>query len=146
MSVLSSLKLVVAKRPIHLPPVVQRRNKMIGRISEQIALAQAQQEGRTYAPTKQRKVVDAETGESKLVQVPKRIKPWWFDSNGKTCIAVRYGAKVLTLGGKGQTAIELASVGELVPTLELIKQAVEVGELDAQLQAVSGAVKAGFKK
>ncbi|MEF8735574.1 MAG: DUF6641 family protein [Candidatus Accumulibacter necessarius] len=86
------------------------------------------------------------TGERKTIQVPKRIKPWWFDSNGKTCIAIHYGAKVLTLGGKGQTAIELAGDTELVPTFELIKQAVEVGELDAQLQVVSGAAKANFKK
>jgi hypothetical protein len=50
------------------------------------------------------------------------------------------------LGGKGQTAIELAGDTELVPTFELIKQAVEVGELDAQLQVVSGAAKANFKK
>ena len=38
------------------------------------------------------------------------------------------------------------TASDLVPTLETLKQAVESGELDAQLEAVSGAVKAGFKK
>jgi len=146
MSLLAQLKLTTAKKSSQITPIMQRRQKLLAKLGEQALLAQAKQNGTTYAPTKLRTITDAETGERKTIQVPKRIKPWWFDSNGKTCIAIRYGAKVLTLGGKGQTAIELASAGELVSTIELIKQAVEVGELDAQLQAVSGAVKAGFKK
>ncbi len=59
---------------------------------------------------------------------------------------MRYGAKVIALGAKNQTAVELASVEELLPTLATLKQAVENGELDAQLEAVSGATKAAFKK
>ena len=147
MSALASLKLVVAKRPVSLSPLLQRRNKVLVRIAEQIALAQAQQEGRSYAVTKQRKLTDAETGERKLVTLPKQIKPWWFVADsGKLCVQLRYGAKLLTLGGKGQTAVELPAKTELVPTLELLKQAVEAGELDQQIEAVSGAVKAGFKR
>lgn len=47
---------------------------------------------------------------------------------------------------KGKTAVELAKPTDLVPTLETLKAAIECGELDAQLEAVSGAVKAAFKK
>ena len=47
---------------------------------------------------------------------------------------------------KGKTAVELAGEKELVATLEILKQAVESGELDAQIEAVGGAMKAGFKK
>jgi hypothetical protein len=146
MSLLAQLKLTTAKKSSQITPVMQRRQKLLAKLREQVHLAQAKQNGSAYAPTKLRTITDAETGDRKTIQVPKRIKPWWFDSNGKTCIAVRYGAKTLTLGSKGQTAIELAGVAELVPTLELIKQAVEVGELDAQLQTASGATKANFKK
>ena len=42
--------------------------------------------------------------------------------------------------------MELAGEKELVATLEILKQAVESGELDAQIEAVAGAVKAAFKK
>ena len=47
---------------------------------------------------------------AKTVQVPKRIKEWWFVAdNGKTCVSLRYGAKVISLGAKGVTAVELAN-------------------------------------
>ena len=147
MSGLSNLKLIVAKKPKQLSPVAARRGKMVQRIQEQLDLAKAKQSGTVYAPMKQRKVKDEETGEAKTVQVPKRLKEWWFVAdNGKTCVSLRYGAKVISLGAKGVTAVELANAKDLVPTLETLKQAVETGELDAQLESVSGAVKAGFKK
>ncbi len=142
----AQLKLIAAKRPVQLSPVVQRRNKVAKRITEQIALATAKQEGGSYAPTKQRKVTDAATGESKTISVPKRIKEWWFITDtGKLCVQLRYGAKVVEFA-KGKSAVELAKATDLVQTLETLKAAVEGGELDAQLEAVSGAVKAAFKK
>jgi hypothetical protein len=146
MSALANLKLIAAKRPVQMPPVVQRRNKLAKRIGEQIELAKAKQDGKTYAPTKQRMVKDEETGESKTIQVSKRIKEWWFVADsGKLVVSLRYGAKVIELA-KGKGAVELGGKDDLVPTLETLKAAVEAGELDAQIEAVSGAVKAGFKK
>ncbi len=146
MTALSNLKLISAKKPAQLSPVVQRRNKVAKRIAEQIALATAKQDGKSYAPTKQRKVTDAETGESKTISVPKRIAEWWFVTDtGKLCVQLRYGAKIVELA-KGKTAVELATADQLVPTLETLRQAVEEGTLDVQLEAVSGAVKAAFKK
>ena len=146
MTALANLKLIAAKRPVQLSPVVQRRNKVAKRIAEQIALATAKQEGKSYAPTKSRKVTDAATGESKTITVPKRIKEWWFVTDtGKLCVQLRYGAKIVEFA-KGKSAVELATADQLVPTLETLKAAVEGGELDAQLEAVSGAVKAAFKK
>ena len=146
MSALANLKLVNAKRPVHLSPVVQRRNKVAKRIYEQIELAKSKLEGTTFSPTRLRTVKDAETGLNKTVSVPKRVKEWWFTSDsGKLCVSLRYGAKVVEIA-KGKTAVELAGEKELVATLEILKQAVEIGELDAQIEAVAGAVKVGFKK
>ena len=147
MSALANLKLVAAKKPAQLSPVVARRLKVSKRVAEQILLAQAKQDGKTYAPTKQRTVKDAETGESKTITVPKKLKEWWFTADsGKTCVSLRYGAKVVSLGAKGATAVELASADQLVATLETLQAAVVAGELDAALEAVSAKVKAGFKK
>ena len=146
MTVLANLKLVNAKRPVQLSPVLQRRNKVAKRISEQIELVKARQEGKTFSPTRQRTVKDAETGQNMTVSVPKRVKEWWFFSDsGKLCLSLRYGAKVVEIA-KGKTAVELTGEKELVATLEILKQAVESGELDGQIEAVAGAVKAGFKK
>lgn len=146
MSALAQLKLTNAKKPTQVPPVVQRRNKLVKRIHEQIELAKAQSEGRTYAPTKLRSVKDAETGETKTVETRKKVKAWWFVADsGKVCVALHYGSKVVDLA-KGKSAIEVGNGAELVSVLETLKTAVADGELDAQIEAVAGAVKAGFKK
>jgi hypothetical protein len=46
---------------------------------------------------------------------------------------------------KGKTSIQLPAPDDLINTLEIIKQAVEGGELDQQIELVSGAVKSNFK-
>ena len=146
MTTLSSLKLVTAVKPIALAPIVQKRNKLIKRLYEQIELAKALAEGREYTTTRLRTVKDAETNETKTVSLPVRVKVWWWTAeNGKLCVTIKYGAKTIELA-KGKTAVELASKDELVNVLETLKTAVDAGELDEQINAVSGAVKSGFKK
>jgi hypothetical protein len=143
-STLNNLKLVATKRPGALPQVVQRRNRLIAKIWEQTELAKAQQEGKTFQPTHFRSVKDAETGERRNVESPKRVRAWWFTAeNGKLCIQVRYGAKVLELA-KGKTAIEVGATDNLIPTLDALKAAVVAGELDAQIEAVSETMRSGF--
>lgn len=147
MSALASLKLIAAKRPNQIPPVVQRRNKLVKRIFEQIEFAKAKQEGKPFVPTQLQYAVDEETGERKTIEIPKRVKEWWFITDaGKLCVSIKYGSKIVELGAKGKTAVELADGNDLVPTLETLKKAVENGELDTQIEAISGAVKATIKK
>jgi hypothetical protein len=55
------------------------------------------------------------------------------------------GDSVLELA-KGKFAVEVASPSQLIPTLELIKTAIDAGELDEQLEATAGSVKAAFKR
>lgn len=146
MSTLNGLKLVNAKRTNKMPPVMQRRNKLLRGIWEQIEAAKAKQAGSIYAPIKLRTVKNKETGERTTLQIPKRVRAWhWTNEDGKTCLNVKYGSKVIPLA-KGMTAVELASEADLLATLETIKLAVEAGELDTAIEAVSGAVKSGFKK
>jgi hypothetical protein len=144
MSALNNLKLVATKRPSALPQIVQRRNRLIAKIWEQTELAKAQEEGKSFQPKRFRSVKDAETGERRNVESPKRVRAWWFTAeNGKLCIQVRYGAKVLELA-KGKTAIEVGSTDNLIPTLDALKAAVAAGELDAQIEAVSETMRSGF--
>ena len=147
MSALGNLKLVPVKKTSQLLPAIQRRNKMTKRIAEQIALCQAQAEGRQLLSTRAKTVRDSETGESKILQVPKRIKAWWWPAeNGKLCLSIRYGAKQIALNAKGANAIEVESRDALLETLNIIKNAVLAGELDGQIEAAAGAVKSNFKK
>lgn len=145
MSVLTSLQLISAQRSNSIPPVVKRRNKLSAKLYEQMQLAAAQVEGRAFSATKQKKVVNAETGESRTVEIAKRIKQWWWvNANGKVVLAVRYGAKTLELA-KGKNAVEIESIEAVLPTLQIIKKAVESGELDNAIEAVSGAIKSNYK-
>jgi hypothetical protein len=145
MATLASLKLVSAKKPTNQPPIIQRRNKLSSKIFEQIQLAKAHNEGTTYSPTKTKNVTNVD-GNRVQVTVPKRIKPWWFVSDaGKVCVAIRYGAKVVELS-KGKTAIEVASPAVLIETLETVNTAVIAGELDQQIEAVSGQIRSLFSK
>lgn len=146
MSKLSQLKLVQAKRPVQLPPIVQRRNKMCARIAEQLECARAKQAGKEYLPTQSHIVKDVETGERKTTQIPKRFKEWWFaTSDGKLYLSIKYGAKEIELA-KGKNAISIADGKDLIKTLETLKECVESGELDNAIEAVSGAVRNTPKK
>lgn len=145
MSAMSGLKMVVAKRVAIQSPAMHRRSKLCSKLNEQMELAKAQSEGRLYAPTKFKTVTDTASGERRSIETAKRIKQWWWDANGKINLSVRYGAKVIELA-KGKNAIELASAADLLSTLQLIKQAVDAGELDTQIEAVSNKLRSGFGK
>ena len=145
MSTLETLKFVTVSKPAKLPAVVQRRNKLSDKLWEQIQLAKAKNAGTSYAPLKTKRLKYLE-GNIKTLEVPKRIKPWWFTAqNGKACLVVRYGSKTLEIA-QGKTAIELDKPDELIHTLEMIKTAVEAGELDAQIERAAGLLKEGFIK
>ena len=144
MSAFNGLKLVAAKRLQAAAPIVQRRNKLSNQLWEQIELARASAEGRTYAPVKLRNVTDKATGERTRVESVKRVKQWWFVADtGRVCIQVRYGTRVLELA-KGKNSIEVGSGTELLAVLETVKKCVEAGELDAQIEAASAAVRERF--
>ncbi|MEN9897264.1 MAG: hypothetical protein RLZZ66_913 [Pseudomonadota bacterium] len=139
-TLLSSLKLVSATRDNKVSPVLQRRQKLIKKIDEQMELAKAQANGSIYSPTKFKNIVNAETGTNEYKQVPKRIRAWWWKNEaGKLNLVVRYGARIIELG-KGKNSIELENEAAILPTLEVIKKAVEAGELDDAMTAVSKAV------
>ena len=145
MSALQGLKLVNQRRPHALPPVLHRRRKLDTKLWEQIQLAQAQAEGNTFAVKRFKTVRDID-GNNKNIEVHKRVRPWWFvTDNGKVCVNIRYGNRVLELA-KGKNAIELASGEELIAALHSLKAAVLAGELDAQIEAASGQLRAGFEK
>ena len=146
MSGLSALKLVQAKREKGNSPQHARRQKLSTKLAEQIQLAKAQQSGTEFSPVRVRTVKDEATGLSRKVEVPKKLKPWWWtDDKGKLCITVRYGARTLEIV-EGKNAIETDSIADVITSLQVIRTAVDSGELDKRIDAVMGLVKAGFAK
>ena len=146
MSTLSTLKLVAVKKPLHTPVIELRRRKLSNKLWEQIQLAKSQISGELFVVTKYRSIKDAETGLRKQIEVPKRIKPWWFVSDsGKVCFSVRYGSWTIELA-RGKPSVEVASADDLVKALETVKQAVEAGELDTEIEKASASLRSGFKR
>jgi hypothetical protein len=146
MSGLSALKLVQAKREKGNSPQHARRQKLSTKLAEQIQLAKAQQSGTEFSPVRVRTVKDEATGQSRKVEVPKKLKPWWWtDEKGKLCITVRYGARALEVI-EGRNAIEADDIAGVISTLEVLRTAVEAGELDARIDSVSSLVMKGFGK
>lgn len=136
MSILSSLECVESNpKSVRTNQIGSMRQKLIDRISDQIALAQAIETGESYQRTRFRRVQDLETGE--IVQVPTktRVRPWWIeDRDGSILLWIKYGNQNLDVQ-KGKTAIRLASKQDIAPTLELVRTAVRAGEFDDKIKA-----------
>jgi hypothetical protein len=147
MSIVASLKLITNSKKQALSPILQKRSKLLAKIQEQLDLCEAQRNGEIYAPKKFKTVTNKESGERVKVETIKRVKEWfWIAENGKINLAIKYGAKTISLNKKGANAIELTNGTELIGTLHKLKEAVENGELDEAIADISNATRKGFKR
>jgi len=141
---LNSLTFTNTKRPKNQPPIVQRRNKLISKLWEQLALAKAKHSGKDFVIKRYKNIKDLE-GNIKSIEKPKRIKPWWFTSStGALCINVFYGSKLLELAND-KTAIEAANLENVIEVLELLKREAEMGTFDAAIEAASLQLRSRFE-
>ena len=132
MTQLKSLTFAPLPRLSAADPVINRRNKLIVRLQQQIALAQDP----NFSLTRQKWIAD-ETGVKQLRSLPKKIRPWWrTDATGAVVLTVRYGAKPIEFE-KGNAAIAVGKVEKLKPVLETVIAAVRAGELDGVLAQMS---------
>jgi hypothetical protein len=132
---LSTLKFVTAAQPSTrstLSPTERRRMALIDRIEEQIALATAQLDGKTAEFT--RTVKNKETGQKETRS--KFVRAWYWADGSKYVVSIKYGLHILQFA-KGANAIEAPSLKGVVSTLQTIKQAAAVGELDAAITAIA---------
>ena len=146
MSILNSLKLVAATTAPKAQGIQRQRNKLATKLDEQIDMARAKRDGQTYAPKMLKYVLNVATGQKVRVEAYKRVRPWfWLGADSSYCFNVRYGSKVVELG-KGKNAVSVEGIAQLVDALEKVKEAVLAGELDAEIDKASGALRSGFKK
>ena len=131
-NILKNLSLSVLPTLTGMSPEQHRRAKLIRKLMEQKAIAEAERDGRE-PNIMQRRWVTTESGSKTLIDAPKRIKRWWVtDATGNCLFAIRYGSKVLEIE-KGKTAVVVGKPDQLVPTIETIITAINAGELDGQL-------------
>ena len=144
MTIIAKLNITNVNRPQQQPAIVQRRNKLINRLHDQLELAQAEADGREYLKARRRHVKNPMTGEYVEAIVSRKLRAWyWTAEDGKVYISLRYGTRILELS-KGKSAIEVGEKKQLVPVIEALKQAVAAGELDAQIAAAGAEVSSRF--
>jgi hypothetical protein len=143
---LSSLKITNVVRQMTTNTSEFRKNKLLKKLDEQIALATAQKNGEFFTVKRLKNVKDS-NGNSTQIEVAKRVSPWFWTDNsvGKTFVQIKYGTKILELQ-KGKNTIETASADDLVKTLAIVKSSVANGELDSVIEAASVKVRERFKK
>ncbi len=147
MTMLDKLKL--SDKSIHTTfatPEAQARKAFLAGLDVQIAAAEAQTNGDTFIRRAKRWVDDPETGERILRDVPIKFRSWaWTDVSGKLMVTVRYGNRPLEVK-PGKTSIEVGDQANLLPTLNLLRNAVVAGELDKALLAAKQSRTTSLKK
>lgn len=133
---LSSLKLSVRPEKASDNPTLKKREKLLTKLNQQLAMAQSHVAGETYTVYKEKWQKNAETGQQEKIQIPKKVSPWYYLRNNQYFFEVRYGNKPLELS-KGNHAIEVGEQENLVPTIETVIEAVVAAELDPLLDKVT---------
>ncbi|QBL08391.1 hypothetical protein E0Z06_02100 [Rheinheimera sp. D18] len=137
-SLLSSLKVIARPQIEAKPPILGKRMRLIEKLDEQQAMAQAMLDGQPYEAFKDKKVKDPETGESKTVRKRKAVRPWYFDDKEHYFFEIKVGLKTLELD-KGKAAIDVGKKEDLPAVISTLIKAVEAGELDTQILQLSPA-------
>jgi hypothetical protein len=145
MTYLSKLKFTNVARKSTVDPIIRRREKLLEKLDEQKQAAQHAIDGKVYTPTKRGWITDDETGEKRLVEKPKKVRAWFWESAGDWYFQVRYGAKLLELAN-GKSSIEVGDKGKLIDVIDLCISAVKEGELDKQLTEIAAMTKTRLRK
>jgi hypothetical protein len=132
---LSKLKLVAAQQRRALGKLEQRREKLIGKLEEQLALAEALLSGERYQPLRKVWQTNA-AGERVRIERPKRVRPWYWLNAAGCFFSVYYGSKLIKLDGE-MTAISLGERSELPAAIHAVIEAVRAGELDLAIEEVA---------
>ena len=132
---LQKLKLVAQQQRRLLTKVEQRRAKLICKLEEQLALAEALISGERYEPLRSVWTTTAD-GERVRIVRPKRVRPWYWLNAAGCFFSVYYGSKLLKLDGE-MTAVSLEDRSELPDAIRAIIEAVRVGELDLAIEEVA---------
>lgn len=135
-SILSQLSFTTKPTPIALSPALHRRSRLLERLNEQRELARCMLEGVTFSVTKDKLVVDPVTGEKRKVNLPKRVKAWFYNQQQNWFFEIRYGNQPIEFA-KGKTAILIDKRENLLPTIDTVIEAANAGELDALLMSVN---------
>jgi hypothetical protein len=115
------LKFVSATKPQTVPIAVQRRQRLVRRIDQQIGYV--------------RQMIDGESPRASWV---------WMDEEGKYYVPIKYGRHTIELK-KGMFAILCQNLDEVEHAFCTIRAMVFKGDLDDQINKAATAIRSAFK-
>jgi hypothetical protein len=119
--VIVELKFVAAKKPDTVNTAVQRRQRLVRRLDQQISLIKSAADG----------------------MLP-RASWVWMDEKGGYFLPIKYGRNPIELK-KGMFAIQCDSLDQAAQALAAVREMVLSGEMDEQLAKASKDIRARFK-
>ena len=128
---LSQLNLAPARKPIARNPVTSRRQSLLRSMEKQIQICEEMENGATH-------VYNSSTG---------RKQPTWFwlDETGSYFLAIKYGKTSLELA-KGKFSVVCKNITEVKNSLVVIRDAVQRGEFDDNLEKHSKEIRKNFNR
>lgn len=112
-------------------PVIRSRTKFAAALQTQINIVEAEANGETFTVERLRWGTN-EQGERVRVPTQTAPRPWFWEEDGLVYLLPKVGVRPLKIE-KGKPTIQVGAPKELVPTLEMLIQAVNDGELDKQI-------------
>ncbi len=134
MSHLSELTLINESLAKQDDPLIRKRMRLSERLREQQQMAAAMIDKQPFTKYESVWIADSETGEKVRKEVPKTIKPWYWQADGTWYLECRYGNRRLKIND-GMSIIKVGKLNNLVSVVGILLSAVEAGELDEQLKA-----------
>lgn len=116
------MKFVATKKPTAVDALIQRRQRLIRRIDQQISLIKSATEG-----------------------MLSRTSWAWMDENGTYFLPIKYGRNSIELQ-KGMFAIQCDCIEDVGQGLTAIRAMVLQGEFDTQLKKASTEIRSKFSK
>ena len=130
MKLLKELNLTPVKKTVGRNPIVQRRESLIKGIDKQLSICESLISDNEFAR-------DHHTG--------RKIPSWfWLDDSGQYYLSNNYGKQPLELS-KGKFSIICDSIESVNSSLKLVKESVQMGDFDKQLEKRSKVIRSNFK-
>lgn len=132
---LGRLKLVAVLQKRTQNKIEIRRAKLIEKLEDQLAMAEALIKGENFRKYKQVWGID-ERGERIKIDRIKRVRAWYWISAAGCYLSIFYGSRVIKLDGEN-TAITVGPRDKLPDTIRAVIDAVKAGELDKNIEEVA---------
>ena len=130
MKLLKELNLTPVKKTVGRNPIVQRRESLIKGVDKQLSVCESLISDNEFAR-------DHHTG--------RKIPSWfWLDDSGQYYLSINYGKQPMELS-KGKFSIVCDSIENVQSSLSIVRESVQMGDFDKQLEKRSKVIRSNFK-